>query len=132
MRVAKVPLWGWWSLVVVVVSLPWIGCTTTPQWNRVHAVPFTDPEDSPRDLVVNVALFVPFGFLFGTRRHGAPAMVQAALAAAAVSVFAEAPQLFSTKRNPSGTDVFYAMAGAAAGAALRRGVTRLAPPRGTP
>jgi VanZ family protein len=37
------------------------------------------------------------------------------LAAAVVSAFAELSQLFSTVRNPSGTDVLYAVVGALAG-----------------
>jgi glycopeptide antibiotics resistance protein len=84
----------------------------------VHPIPFTDPADRLRDLAANVALFVPFGYLFARdrgRRFGIPLAV---LAATVVSLSAEATQLFSTMRYPSATDVVAAMAGAAAGAAL--------------
>jgi glycopeptide antibiotics resistance protein len=122
MRLASVPAWGWWSLVVVAVSLPWIGFTDVPQWNRLTVVPFTDPEDKVTDLVANTALFVPFGFLFASRhpRPAAASFAYAALAAAGVSIGAEATQLFSTDRNPSATDVLYAVAGCAAGVATAR------------
>ena len=132
MRLAKIPLWGWWSLAVVVVSLPWIGFTARPQWDRVYVVPFTDPQDKPRDLLSNVAMFVPFGFWFIAGRDSRHGFTRAAVAAAAVSVIAEAPQLFSTLRNPSATDVVSAMVGGAAGVAVRRVVVRLARPRRTP
>jgi hypothetical protein len=42
-----------------------------------------------------------------------------ALSAAATSISAEALQLFSTVRFPSGTDVVYAVAGAIGGAGLK-------------
>lgn len=119
MRRARIPLWAWWSFLILIVSLPWIGFTPRPQWNRVHPVPFTDPEDTPRDLALNVALFVPFGFWFAGGRRRSQALAQAAVAAAVVSLVAETPQLFSTMRNPSATDVFSAIVGGSAGAALR-------------
>ena len=132
MGVAKVPLWGWWAVAVVVISLPWIGFTAKPQWDRLHLLPFTDPEDTPRDLAANIALFVPFGFWFAAPDRSGRALGRAALAAAAVSLVAEAPQLFSTLRNPSATDVVSAMVGSTTGVMLRRGIARLAPSRRRP
>lgn len=122
MRLASIPAWGWWSLVVVAVSLPWFGFTAAPQWHRAHVVPLTDPEDKVTDLLANAALFVPFGFLFASRHHGPAGVVlgSAVLAASAVSVAAEATQLFSTQRNPSATDVVYAIVGCTAGVAAAR------------
>lgn len=122
MRLASIPAWGWWSVVVVAVSLPWIGFVATPRWHRVHVVPFTDPQDKLSDLVANTTLFVPFGLLFAWRHRGPAraAFGSAALAAAAVSVAAEATQLFSTLRDPSATDVFYAIAGSAVGVVAAR------------
>lgn len=108
---------GLWLVVIFVVSLPWIGFTPEPQWNRLYWIPFTDPQDKPGDLVANVALFVPFGYWFARDiRHRARRLAYIVLTALAVSVAAETPQLFSTLRNPSATDVCYAVAGACAGA----------------
>ena len=111
----RVPLWAWWIPVVFAVSFP-VGVTAVPQWHRVHAIPFTDPADKFADLAVNLALFVPFGYLWTGRR---PRRLPLVMAAAAISAGAELTQLFSTTRYPSGTDVVYAMAGALIGAAFK-------------
>jgi glycopeptide antibiotics resistance protein len=96
--------------VVLIASFP-LGLTATPQWDRVHLVPFTDPGDKLEDLAANILLFVPFGYSFARDRG----LAWLPLAAAVVSAFAELSQLFSTVRNPSGTDVLYAVVGALAG-----------------
>jgi glycopeptide antibiotics resistance protein len=108
-----VPLWVWWVPVVLAISLPWTGLVSSPQWNRVHLIPFTDPADRPRDFVANILLFVPFGGLYGRRGS----LLGAVAIAAVLSVAAEATQLFSTTRFPSATDITAALAGAALGAA---------------
>ena len=96
------------------VSFP-LGLTTTPQWHRVHLVPFSDPADKLADLAINLLLFVPFGASFASR---AGRLRWLPLAAAAVSASAELSQLFSTVRYPSGTDVVYAIVGAMAGGVM--------------
>jgi glycopeptide antibiotics resistance protein len=96
--------------VVWLASFP-LGLTPTPQWDRVHLIPFTDPADKVRDLAVNMLLFLPFGYSFARDRG----LAWLLLAAGLVSAAAELSQLFSTVRYPSGTDVFYAVAGAVAG-----------------
>ena len=117
-RLRRMPLWGWWIPVVVGLSLPVIGFTRHPQWERVHLVPFSDPDDKPRDELVNIAMFVPFGYLFARDRRLPRGLLSAVVVSALVSVGAEATQLFSTERNPSATDVSMAMVGAALGAVL--------------
>jgi glycopeptide antibiotics resistance protein len=116
---ARIPLWVWWIPVVLIASFP-LGLTPVPQWDRVHLVPFTDPADTVEDFAVNILLFLPFGFSFARDRG----LVWLPLATGVVSVTAELSQLFSTVRYPSGTDVTYAVAGAAVGglasAILRR------------
>ena len=111
---SRIPLWVWWIPVVWAASFP-VGLTTTPQWHRVHLVPFSDPADKLTDLAINLLLFVPFGASFAT---AAGRLRWLPLAAAAVSVSAESAQLFSTVRYPSGTDVVYAIAGAMAGGVM--------------
>jgi glycopeptide antibiotics resistance protein len=112
----RIPLWVWWIPVVWLASFP-LGLTATPQWHRVHLVPFSDPADKLSDLAINLLLFVPFGYSFARRPNG---LAWLPAAAALVSISAELPQLFSTIRYPSGTDVVYAMAGAFAGGLLAR------------
>lgn len=108
----SVPLWAWWIPLVWAISLPWAGLTRHPQWSRVHLVPFTDPADRPRDMLANIALFVPFGYSLARQRRWPVVLI----AAAGVSLTAEATQLFGTVRYPSATDVTAAVIGAAAGA----------------
>jgi glycopeptide antibiotics resistance protein len=119
-RLRRLPLWVWWIPVVWLASFP-VGPTRVPQWHRVHAVPFSDPADKVEDLAINLLLFVPFGYSFvrGSRRIGLLAG-----AAAVTSASAEAMQLFSTVRYPSGTDVVYAVAGAMVGAAIQGMIRR--------
>src|SRR5690348_10032341 len=111
-RARGFPLWVWWIPIVWAISFPWTGLVSTPQWDRVHPIPFTDPADRPRDFVANILLFVPFGYSYGRR---GPAW-KAVMIAAAVSVSAEATQLFSVTRFPSATDVTAALAGSVLGA----------------
>lgn len=124
MRLARVPLWCWWIGVVLFVSAPWVGFTPEVQWDRLNLVPFADPKDKPRDLILNIALFVPFGFSFMKHYHGRRRIAATLAAAAIVSVCAEVPQLFSTLRHPSATDVLAAVAGGMGGAWLRRSLEK--------
>ena len=96
--------------MVLIASFP-LGLTWSPQWDRVHLVPFTDPADKVEDFAVNILLFVPFGYSFARNRGLAWLPVAAGL----VSAVAELSQLFSTVRYPSGTDVAYAVIGAVIG-----------------
>ena len=107
---ARIPLWVWWIPVVLIASFP-LGLTATPQWDRIHLVPLTDPADKVEDLAANILLFVPFGYSFARDRG----LAWLPLAAGLVSAVAEVSQLFSTVRYPSGTDVFSAVVGALAG-----------------
>lgn len=106
--------WPFWILVVVIASGPWFGVVRQPQWNRVTWIPFRGAEDKPKDVVVNFLMWVPFGWSFAksARRH---LVLSTVAAAAAVSMAVEVPQLFYRLRDPSATDVFMAMCGAAAG-----------------
>ncbi|HJR58189.1 MAG TPA: VanZ family protein [Vicinamibacterales bacterium] len=109
-------LWLVWFVLVWVVSFSWVGFTPAPQWGRVHWVPFSDPADKFRDVFANILLFFPFGFLVARRRPGARGLMTIIALALAISVSAEAMQLFSTVRHPSATDVTAAVWGAVAGA----------------
>jgi hypothetical protein len=117
-RRRRLPGWAWWSAIVVGLSLPSFGFTPHPQWDRVHLMPFTDPEDKPRDELVNIGMFIPLGYLFARGRRMPRALLGAMAAAAVVSAAAESTQLFSVSRNPSGTDFTMALVGAALGSVL--------------
>ena len=108
----RAPLWVWWIPLVWAMSFPWVGFAPRPQWSRVHLTPFADPADRPRDVMANIALFVPFGYSYARRGPWWKVILMAAV----VSVTAEATQLFSTDRFPSATDVTAGVIGAALGA----------------
>ncbi|HET7698564.1 MAG TPA: VanZ family protein [Vicinamibacterales bacterium] len=107
--------WPFWIIVIAVASGPWFGIAPEPQWSRVTWIPFHGFEDRPRDMLVNVLLFVPFGWSFAKSRPGMRGVLGAIAAAAAVSMAVEIPQLFFRLRDPSATDVLMALCGAAAG-----------------
>ena len=113
-------LWIWWIAVVFVASGPWYGIVKRPQWDRVTWIPFPGFEDKPRDVAVNVLLWMPFGWSFAAGRPGSKRIAQALAVAAAVSLTAETSQLFARLRDPSATDVTMALVGTAAGATLAR------------
>ena len=107
--------WPFWILVIVVASGPWFGIVHEPQWSRVTWIPFHGFEDKPRDMLVNVLLFVPFGWSFAKSHPGARGAGLTVLVAALISIAVEIPQLFFRLRDPSATDVVMAICGAAAG-----------------
>ena len=109
--------WQFWILVIAVVSGPWFGVTRAPQWDRVAWVPFTGAGDKPRDVLVNIALFVPLGWSLYSRRPDGRGFVQAVAAGCAVSLAVESLQLFWVLRDPSATDVLMNTCGTIAGAA---------------
>lgn len=86
-------------------------------------VPFMGAADRPRDIVANLLLFLPFGYLFAAAhpRRGYFALLAAA---AAISLGAEALQTLSPARFPSATDVVVNTAGAFAGGWVRRRLRR--------
>ncbi len=86
-----------------------------------------------RDLVLNVVLFVPVGFVLqlGRPRGSAAAWVPALLAGAATSAIIELAQLFSPLRYPSLADLATNATGAAVGAMLAARATRTIAGAGT-
>ena len=97
----------WFCGMVSIMTLPWSDFQGHPHWARVSWVPFLGPVDNLRDVLLNVAVFVPFGFLLAQGRSligplgllgflGAPVLVSAA---------GEFYQVFCHSRFPSATDV---------------------------
>jgi glycopeptide antibiotics resistance protein len=107
--------WPLWILVVAIASGPWFGIVPHPQWDRVTWIPFHGFEDKPKDVLVNLLLFVPFGWSFAKSRSGRVGLVASVGAAAIVSIAVEIPQLFFRLRDPSATDCVMAMCGSAVG-----------------
>ena len=86
------------------------------------------------DMVVNVAGYVPFGFLavaaLRPRVRGAGAFVLAAASAALLSLVLEAAQTYLPARFASNLDLLCNLAGAALGAALALSARAVRAPRG--
>lgn len=111
------PLWCWWVIVIWLVCLPWPGMA--PQADSdVQLVPFTGAADRPRDVIANVLLFLPFGYLFAAS-HPRRGWLLLLGTAAAISLTAESLQLLSPARYPSATDVVVNTGGAFLGGWLR-------------
>jgi hypothetical protein len=93
------------------------------EWPREWRIIFTG---NPLEVVANVLLFVPLGFLYRlTRPSGHPALAALVLGAL-VSLAIEAAQLFETARSSSALDVAANAAGAALGAAAYARIARAA------
>jgi len=93
------------------------------EWPREWRIIFTG---DPLEVVANVLLFVPLGFLYRlTRPSGHPAFAALVLGAL-VSLAIEAAQLFETARSSSALDVAANAAGAALGAVAYDRIARAA------
>jgi glycopeptide antibiotics resistance protein len=107
-------------LVIAGVVLPWSSFQPHSHWGRVVWLPFsTPPPLTARDVIVNVLLYVPFGFLYAWPRPGsARVFLWSAVWAASLSIATEWTQVFSHARFPSATDVLLNTIGSAMGVAL--------------
>lgn len=124
--VARWRLAAWTGLILLSV-VPWYGWPNRSRWDRVLWVPFSGPEIVVRDLVVNLALYVPLGWLL-VRHHvrGPRAIVAAIGLSFALSLATEWAQVYSARRFPSATDVCMNTLGGVLGAALGRREKKLA------
>jgi glycopeptide antibiotics resistance protein len=103
---------------IVAATFPW-DLRDHPHWQKVAWIPFATGIVRPTDLLLNVALYVPFGFLLAPRMRRAP-IVSTLVGALALSSLMELTQVWSHVRFPSATDIVMNVLGAALGAALAR------------
>ena len=77
--------------------MPWTTFQPHAHWARVAWLPFsTPPPIAPLDIVVNVVLYVPFGFFYARSRSRLTRVsLWGALWAAALSACTESTQVFS-------------------------------------
>jgi VanZ family protein len=110
----------WFGVSVALVLLavvPWTDIVTHSHWGKVQWFPFMSPPVKIRDILVNVALYLPFGYSCAAAlRVRRPAVVRVALLAAALSVITEVTQVYSHSRFPSVQDVTCNVFGAVCGA----------------
>ncbi len=117
-------LWILWVLVIVFVStMPWSDFQGHSHWDLVRWIPFHDDPPTPRtlfDVVGNLLLYMPFGYLYVRYRLCLNGMVflRVTLLAALFSVGGELFQVFTHYRIASVTDVCSNVIGAAIGVAI--------------
>lgn len=110
-----------WCVVIVLGVAPWWSAQGHAHWDRVQWLPFVPPPVfSARDVVVNVALYLPFGLFAGGARPGARHAGLVVAAAVVLSAATELTQVYSHGRFPAVTDVGLNAAGAWLGLALAR------------
>jgi glycopeptide antibiotics resistance protein len=105
--------------LIVFAVVPWWSFRDHSHWDKVEWVPFTAPVPL-RDVVANVALFVPLGVVIARRSLPRRRVFNAACIGAAISIVAELAQVYSHSRFPTATDVIANVLGAVAAAALVR------------
>jgi glycopeptide antibiotics resistance protein len=106
-----------WCGVILAGVIPWFGWVGHPHWSRILWVPQIPPVPL-RDAVVNVLLYVPFGYFFVAPAGAAMRRPLWGIACAvAFSVVTEATQIYSHGRFPSMGDVMTNTLGACIGAA---------------
>jgi glycopeptide antibiotics resistance protein len=111
--------------IIVLVVVPWSDVVTHSHWGKVQWVPFLSPPVKIRDIVGNVALYLPFGYTSARQMIRANATVpRVAALAALLSLATEWTQLYSHSRFPSMQDVVCNVMGAACGCLLANAVRR--------
>jgi len=116
LRSTWIRFWLWVGFIVLAVT-PWEDLQNHSHWRRVQWIPFVTPPVKPIDIVVNVLLYLPFGYWFAQLRGGRRGQVWGAVVAAAMlSLATEWTQLYSHSRFPSMTDVTNNLIGTALGA----------------
>lgn len=115
----------WWgiawlvaaALIVFITTWPWTSFRLHTHWDKVEWVPFTHGAE-PLDLLLNVLLFLPYGF---AARRAQPSQPTWALVGSAVllSLTVETYQLFTHRRFPATVDLLANAAGAWIGVRTR-------------
>lgn len=119
-RLVLMAAWLAWTAVILRITLPFGDLQDHTHWGKVQWIPFVTPPIRLRDIVGNVMLYVPFGYL-GMRMLSSWFTVRVlgvVLLAGILSFAAETTQLFSHQRYPSSTDLVCNLAGAWSGAQL--------------
>ena len=113
-----------WTLLIVALTVPWYAFQSTPRWASIRwlPLPIVGHTRNLIDIVLNVGLYVPFGYWMIRPDKTTVASVGKIVAAAFVlSLAAEASQIFSRSRFPSTSDLVTNTTGAWIGAMLARG-----------
>ena len=123
-------LWALWVVAIVLLtSMPWSNIRGQSHWGTVRWIPFQDGLFTLRplaDIVLNLFLYAPFGYLYVQCRPrvGKTVVLSTALLAALLSASTELLQVFSHNRIPSMTDIIMNVLGSTTGATIALNVPR--------
>ena len=110
-----------WTVLIVLVVVPWVGYQNHSHWQRVGWIPFASAEVRLRDVAVNLSLYAPWGYFCARSVRVVARRLWIVVAlAAALSITTETSQVYSHGRFPSATDVTCNVIGALAGALWAR------------
>jgi len=111
----------WVGVILGVTTLPLKNYVAHSHWNLVNWVPYNERHLALEDVIGNIALFAPFGFFL---KRSLPALspkrivIVVLVTAATLSTSVEFFQVYCHNRNPSTTDIFDNVLGAALGSWL--------------
>jgi glycopeptide antibiotics resistance protein len=112
---------AWTAVILCAALLPLSDFKDHAHWTRVQWVPFVTPPVSLRDVLLNILLFVPFGYLLSKRPPACGGSVIGVVCLGALlSGLIEFLQIFTHGRFPSATDLVNNVVGAALGVGLAR------------
>ena len=109
-----------WIALIVTAVIPWRNIQDHPHWQAIRWIPFVSTPRPTGDIVRNVVLYLPFGYLLARLSGDRVRPWHAAAYACALSLTTEATQVFSHSRIPSATDLTCNVAGAVVGFAWGR------------
>lgn len=118
-------------VVIVLATAPW-DLRDHPHVYKVSWIPFLSGIVRPVDVLANLALYFPLGYVFPLRGR-AGRLAAACSAGLLLSLVMETTQVWSHVRFPSATDLLLNVVGCAAGAMIairrdRRRAAAAAPP----
>jgi len=112
-------LWATWNIVILRFTvLPFENFVGHAHWDKVRWIPLYDHPSVLFDIVPNVALFVPFGYLLKralSGRSGRQTWILTFLLAGGISIGVEFYQVYCPNRFPSTTDIVTNLLGAIIG-----------------
>lgn len=107
--------WLLWTAMIIAIVFPWHDLADHTHWRKVAWIPFISPPLTTSDIVANVLVYIPFGYL-GARASERPWQGAAVVGVATLlSIASETSQLYSHWRFPSTTDVICNFSGCLAG-----------------
>ena len=118
-------VFGIWSALIIAATVPTKDFVGHTHWQKVQWIPFISPPVKLVDVVVNIVLYVPFGYTLARASGPRFRAWHAVMLAGALAATLEWSQLYSHSRFPSVQDVVCNVFGTWGGAwlATRRDAT---------